>query len=127
MEALNKDSLVRQKEYLMDSSFNSRDSVHRNKCSTFYRNSRTVEHQYQRSQSIARIVDKQIATGSYEDNDGSFGQATRTRQGSLSRSDRDRYLCRDGPENEAYRVVAFSGTSSEFDREKGLAWGYVPT
>ncbi|MQL77209.1 hypothetical protein Taro_009617, partial [Colocasia esculenta] len=33
------------------------------------------------------------------------------RPGSLSRSDRDRYLCRDGPENMAYRAVAFSVSS----------------
>ncbi|MQL87037.1 hypothetical protein Taro_019576 [Colocasia esculenta] len=57
----------------------------------------------------------QIATGSYEDRDGSFGQAARTRQGSLSRSNRDRCLCRDGPENAAYRAVAFYGTSPEFE------------
>ncbi|MQL68107.1 hypothetical protein Taro_000440 [Colocasia esculenta] len=70
---------------------------------------------------------RQIATGSYEDRDGSFDQAARTRQGSLSRSDRDKYLCRDGPENSAYRAVTFSGTSPEFKREKGLACDCVPT
>ncbi|MQL97028.1 hypothetical protein Taro_029712 [Colocasia esculenta] len=70
---------------------------------------------------------KQIATGSYKDHDGSFGQAARTRQGSLSRSDRGRYLCRDDPENAAYRAIAFSGTSLEFERERGLSWDYVPT
>ncbi|MQM06572.1 hypothetical protein Taro_039399 [Colocasia esculenta] len=70
---------------------------------------------------------RQIATESYEDRDGSFDQATRTRQGSLSRSNRDRYMCRDGPENAAYRVVTFSGTSPEFEREKGLAWDCMPT
>ncbi|MQM19601.1 hypothetical protein Taro_052607 [Colocasia esculenta] len=70
---------------------------------------------------------RQITTGSYEDRDGSFGQAAKTRQGSLSRSDHDRYLCRDGPENVAYRDVVFSSTSLEFGREKGLAWDYVPT
>ncbi|MQM11182.1 hypothetical protein Taro_044086 [Colocasia esculenta] len=70
---------------------------------------------------------RQVATGSYEDRDGSFGQAARTRQGSLSRSDRDRYLCHDGPENAAYRAVTFSGSEPEFEREKGLAWDCVPT
>ncbi|MQM06181.1 hypothetical protein Taro_039002 [Colocasia esculenta] len=55
---------------------------------------------------------RQIATSSYEDRDGSFGQAARTRQGSLSRSDLNRYLCRDGPKNVAYRAVAFSGPAS---------------
>ncbi|MQL99452.1 hypothetical protein Taro_032177, partial [Colocasia esculenta] len=75
-EALNKDSLVWQKEYPTESSSKSREK---------------------------------IATGSYEDHDGSFGQAARTRQGSLSRSDRDRYLCRDSTENAAYRAVTFSG------------------
>ncbi|MQL69616.1 hypothetical protein Taro_001884 [Colocasia esculenta] len=70
---------------------------------------------------------KQIATGSYEDRDGSFGQAARTQQGSLSRSDRDRYLCCDGPENATYQVVAFSGSEPEFEREKGLAWDCMPT
>ncbi|MQM06002.1 hypothetical protein Taro_038820 [Colocasia esculenta] len=34
-EALNKDSLVRQKEYPMESSSKSRECVNRNKCSTF--------------------------------------------------------------------------------------------
>ncbi|MQL97027.1 hypothetical protein Taro_029710 [Colocasia esculenta] len=47
---------------------------------------------------------RQIATGSYKDHDGSFGQAARTRQGSLLRSDHDRYLCRDDPENAACQV-----------------------
>ncbi|MQL92584.1 hypothetical protein Taro_025208 [Colocasia esculenta] len=51
---------------------------------------------------------RQIVTESYEDRDGSFGQAAKMRQGSLSLSDRDRYLCRDGPENAAYWVVTFS-------------------
>ncbi|MQM23585.1 hypothetical protein Taro_056651 [Colocasia esculenta] len=69
-----------------------------------------------------KIDHAQIATGSYEDRDGSFGQAARTRQGSLSRSDRDKYLCRDGPENAAYRAVVFLGSEPEFEREKGLAW-----
>ncbi|MQM18830.1 hypothetical protein Taro_051828, partial [Colocasia esculenta] len=55
----------------------------------------------------------QITTASYEDRDGSFGQAARTRQGSLSRSDRNRYLCRDGPENVAYRAIACSGLELE--------------
>ncbi|MQM12991.1 hypothetical protein Taro_045912 [Colocasia esculenta] len=35
MEALNKDSLVRQKEYPTESSSKSRKCVYRNKCSTF--------------------------------------------------------------------------------------------
>ncbi|MQL86725.1 hypothetical protein Taro_019265 [Colocasia esculenta] len=70
---------------------------------------------------------RQIATKSYEDHDGSFGQAARMRQDSLSLSDRDRYLCRDGPENAAYRAIAFSGTSPEFEREKRLAWDCMPT
>ncbi|MQM05868.1 hypothetical protein Taro_038688 [Colocasia esculenta] len=35
--------------------------------------------------------------------------AARTRQGTLSRSDRERRLCRDGPENATYRAIAFSG------------------
>ncbi|MQL81610.1 hypothetical protein Taro_014070 [Colocasia esculenta] len=61
---------------------------------------------------------RQIATGSYEDRDELFGQAARTRQGSLSRSDRDRYLCCDGPENAAYQAIAFSGTSPELEWEK---------
>ncbi|MQL70746.1 hypothetical protein Taro_003065 [Colocasia esculenta] len=64
---------------------------------------------------------RQIAIESYEDRDGSFGQAARMRQGSQSRSNHDRYLCRDGPENAAYRAVAFLGTSPEFEREKGLS------
>ncbi|MQL75759.1 hypothetical protein Taro_008134 [Colocasia esculenta] len=34
-EALNKDSLVQQKEYPTESSSKSRKCVHRNKCSTF--------------------------------------------------------------------------------------------
>ncbi|MQM09872.1 hypothetical protein Taro_042752 [Colocasia esculenta] len=57
---------------------------------------------------------RQIATGSYEDRDGSFGQAARTRQGSLSRSDHDRYLCRDGLENTAYQAIAFSDLFKKF-------------
>ncbi|MQL71560.1 hypothetical protein Taro_003898 [Colocasia esculenta] len=43
-EALNKNSLVRQKEYPTESSSKSRECVYRNKCSTFQRNCRTVEH-----------------------------------------------------------------------------------
>ncbi|MQL97351.1 hypothetical protein Taro_030041 [Colocasia esculenta] len=62
---------------------------------------------------------KQIVIGSYEDRDWSFGQAARTRQGILSQSDRDRFLCRDGLENAAYRAIAFSGSKPEFEREKG--------
>ncbi|MQL92483.1 hypothetical protein Taro_025108 [Colocasia esculenta] len=54
---------------------------------------------------MVQIADE---SSSYEVRDGSFGQAARMRQGSLSRSDRDRYLCRDGSENVAYRDVAFS-------------------
>ncbi|MQM04654.1 hypothetical protein Taro_037454, partial [Colocasia esculenta] len=42
-EALNKDSLVRQKEYPTESLSKSRESVYRNKCSMFQRNSKTVE------------------------------------------------------------------------------------
>ncbi|MQL99143.1 hypothetical protein Taro_031863 [Colocasia esculenta] len=42
-EALNKDSLVRQKEYLTKSLSKSRKSVYRNKCWTFQRNSRIVK------------------------------------------------------------------------------------
>ncbi|MQM15591.1 hypothetical protein Taro_048537 [Colocasia esculenta] len=70
---------------------------------------------------------RQIVTGSYEDRDGSFSQAARTRQGSLSRSDRDRWLCHDGPKNPTYRAVSFLGTSPEFEWEKGLPWDCVPT
>ncbi|MQL75347.1 hypothetical protein Taro_007718 [Colocasia esculenta] len=70
---------------------------------------------------------RQIATESYEDCDSSFGQAARMRQGSLLRSDLDKYLCRDGPENAAYQAVPFSGTSPEFEREKGHAWDCIPT
>ncbi|MQL86652.1 hypothetical protein Taro_019192 [Colocasia esculenta] len=51
---------------------------------------------------------RQIATGSSEDHDRSVRSAARTRRGSLSRSDRDRSLCHDGPENTAYRAIAFS-------------------
>ncbi|MQL80466.1 hypothetical protein Taro_012916 [Colocasia esculenta] len=50
---------------------------------------------------------RQIATGSYEGRDGSFGQAARTRQGILSQSYCDRCLCRNDPKNAAYRAVAF--------------------
>ncbi|MQL99453.1 hypothetical protein Taro_032176 [Colocasia esculenta] len=64
-------------------------------------------------------VGRKIATGSYEDCDRSFGQAARTRQGSLSRSDHDRYLCHDSPENAAYRAIAFLGSEPEFERERG--------
>ncbi|MQM02102.1 hypothetical protein Taro_034865 [Colocasia esculenta] len=70
---------------------------------------------------------RQFATGSYEDHDESFGQATRTRQGSLSRSDHDRYLCRDGPENATYQAVAFSGSEPEFEWEKDRASDCGPT
>ncbi|MQM19517.1 hypothetical protein Taro_052523 [Colocasia esculenta] len=70
---------------------------------------------------------RQIATGSYEDRDWSFGQEARTRQGILSQSDRDRCLCRDGLEHAAYRAVTFSGSEPEFEREKGRAWDCVST
>ncbi|MQL83498.1 hypothetical protein Taro_015993 [Colocasia esculenta] len=70
---------------------------------------------------------RQIATGSYEDRDRSFDQAARLRQGSLSRSDHDKWLCHDGPDNATYRAVVFSGTSPEFERKKGLSWDCVPT
>ncbi|MQM20806.1 hypothetical protein Taro_053834 [Colocasia esculenta] len=109
-EALNKDSLVRQKEYMMESSSKSRERVY---IETSARRSRGILEQWSVENG------RQVTTGSYEDRDGSFGQAARTRQGSLSRSDRDRYLRRDGPENAAYRVVAFSGSEPEFEQEKG--------
>ncbi|MQL98950.1 hypothetical protein Taro_031666 [Colocasia esculenta] len=44
-----------------------------------------------------------------------------------SRLDHDRYLCRDGPENAAYRAVAFAGSEPEFEREKDRASGCGPT
>ncbi|MQL99969.1 hypothetical protein Taro_032702, partial [Colocasia esculenta] len=56
---------------------------------------------------------KQIATGSYEDRERSVRSAARRRRGALSRSDRDRCLCRDGPKNVAYLAVAFSGLELE--------------
>ncbi|MQM16197.1 hypothetical protein Taro_049152 [Colocasia esculenta] len=72
MEVLNKDSLVRQKEYPTESSSKSRESVY-------------IETSAQRSRGILEqwSVDngKQIVTGSYEDRDGSFGQAAKTRRG----------------------------------------------
>ncbi|MQM09371.1 hypothetical protein Taro_042244 [Colocasia esculenta] len=43
IEEVNKDSLVQQKEYPTESLSKSRESVYRNKCSMFHRNSRTVE------------------------------------------------------------------------------------
>ncbi|MQL72615.1 hypothetical protein Taro_004951 [Colocasia esculenta] len=109
IEALNKDSLVRQKEYPTESSSKSRESVYIETCA---RRSRGILEQWS--------VDngRQIATESYEDRDRSVRSAARTRRGALSRSDRDRFLCRDGPENAAYRAVAFSSASPEFEREK---------
>ncbi|MQL74341.1 hypothetical protein Taro_006691 [Colocasia esculenta] len=90
-------------EYPTESSSMSRESVN---IETSTRHSRGILEQWS------------VDIGSYEDRDESFGQADRTRQGSLSRSDRDKYLCHNDPENAAYRAIAFSGTSPEFEREK---------
>ncbi|MQM05956.1 hypothetical protein Taro_038774 [Colocasia esculenta] len=74
-EALNKDSLVRQKEYPMESSSKSRESVY---IETSARRSRGILEQWS--------VDngKQIATGSSEDHDRSIRSAAKTRRGTLS-------------------------------------------
>ncbi|MQL68081.1 hypothetical protein Taro_000343, partial [Colocasia esculenta] len=85
-EALNNDSLVRQKENPTESSSKSEESADRDRVS---RGLRWVCQ-----------VGRQNATGS------------------LSRSDHDRCLCHDGPENATYRAVAFSSSEPEFEREK---------
>ncbi|MQM08923.1 hypothetical protein Taro_041781 [Colocasia esculenta] len=36
-----------------------------------------------------------------------------------------RYLCRDGPENAAYRAIAFSGSEPELEREKVLGYNQL--
>ncbi|MQM04367.1 hypothetical protein Taro_037168 [Colocasia esculenta] len=65
----------------------------------------------------------QIATGSHEDRGGSVRLGARTRWGFLSRSDRNKWLYHDGPENATYRAIMFSGSELEFEREKDRASG----
>ncbi|MQM18631.1 hypothetical protein Taro_051628, partial [Colocasia esculenta] len=50
---------------------------------------------------------------------GRSSRAARMQQGTLSRSDRDKFLCRNGPENTTYRAVVFSGSEPKIEREKG--------
>ncbi|MQL88199.1 hypothetical protein Taro_020746 [Colocasia esculenta] len=104
-EALNKDSLVWQKEYLTESSSKSRECVY---IETSARRSRGILEQW------------------------SVGQGARTRRQGLSRSEHDARACRIqnvtgvsiaiSPENAAYRAVAFSGPAPEFEREKDRPW-----
>ncbi|MQL98145.1 hypothetical protein Taro_030849 [Colocasia esculenta] len=58
---------------------------------------------------------------------GRSSRAARTRQGTLSRSDHNKFLCRDGPENVTYWAVAFSGYEPEIEREKDRALDYGAT
>ncbi|MQL67809.1 hypothetical protein Taro_000141 [Colocasia esculenta] len=48
---------------------------------------------------------------------GSTDRASGLRRPALSRSDRDGTLCRDTLVNATYRVVAFTGSKPESDRE----------
>ncbi|MQM08450.1 hypothetical protein Taro_041306 [Colocasia esculenta] len=107
---MNKDSLVRRKEYPMESSSKSRESVY---IETSTRRSRGVLEQWSIGIGRSRRGHVRVATGSKD-------RAARLRRPALSQSDHDGMLCHDDPVKAAYQAVTVTGSVPESDREHAL-------